>query len=115
MDLIEASDIKKRCKENTDELYKKDLNDPHSYGCVITHLEPDILEIKVSWALGSITMNKASEGYEIPAELCQTLKDAGMKVLYSICQQVWKTQQWPQDWKMSVFHLILNKGNVNQC
>ena len=102
MDLTKAQGIKKRCRENAKELYKKDLNDPHSYGCVITHLEPEILEIKVSWALESIAMNKASDDYEIPAELFLILKDAGMKVLHSICHQIWKTQQWPQDWKRSI-------------
>ena len=102
MNLTKAGYIKKRCRENTKELYKKELNDLHSYGCVITHLDPEILEIKVSWALESIAMNKASNDYEIPAELFPNLKDAGMKVLHSICQQIWKTQQWPQDWKRSI-------------
>ena len=85
---------------NTEELHKKDLNDPDNYNGVITHLEPDILECKVKWALGSSTTNKASGGDEIPAELFQILKDDASEVLHSICQQVWKTQQWPQDWKI---------------
>ena len=98
MDLTEAEDIKKRCQEYTEELYKKDLHDPdnHDDG-VITHLEPDILESEVKWALGSITMNKASGGNGIPVELFQILKDDAVKVLHSVCQQIWTTQQWPQD------------------
>ena len=103
MDLTEAEDIKKRWQEYTEELYKKDLHDPVIHGGVITHLEPDILEGEVKWALGSITRNKASEGDGIPAELFQILKDDAVNVLHSICQQIWKTQQWPQDWKRSVF------------
>ena len=99
MDLTEAEDIKKRWQEYAEELYKKDLHDPENHNGVITHLEPDILECEVKWALGSSTMNKASEGNEIPAELFQILKEVAMKVLHSICQQIWKTQQWPQDWK----------------
>ena len=99
----------------TEELYKKDLNDPESYDGVITHLESDILECKLKWAFGSITMNKASEGDGIPVELFQILKDDAAKVLHSICQQVWKTQQWPQDWKRSVFIPILKKGNAKEC
>ena len=102
MDLSEAEDIKKRWLEYT-ELYKKDLHDPDNYDGVITHLEPDILGCEVKWALGSITMNKASGGDGIPLELFQILKDDAVKVLHSICQQLWKTQQWPQDWKRSVF------------
>ena len=98
MDLTEAEDIKKRWQEYTDEFYVKDLNDPDNHNGVITHLEPDILECEVTWALGSITMNKASGGDGIP-ELFQILKDKAVKVLHSICQQIWKTQQWPQDWK----------------
>ena len=93
-DLTGSEDIKMRCQENT-ELYKKDLHDPDSHDGVITHLEPDILEFEVKWALGSITMNKASEGDGIPVELFQILKDDAVKVLHSICQQIWKTQQWP--------------------
>ena len=103
MDLTEAEDIKKRWQEYTEELYKKDLHDPDNHDAVITHLEPDILEREVKWALGSITMNKASAGDRIPVELFQIQKDDAVKVLHSICQQIWKTQQWPQDWKRSVF------------
>ena len=97
MDLTEAEDIKKRWQEYTEELYKKDLQNPDNHDGVITHLEPDILECEVKWALGSITMNKASGGDGIPADLFQVLKDDAVKVLHSICQQIWKTQQWPQD------------------
>ena len=98
-DLTEAEDIKKRWQEYTEGLYKKDLHDPDNHDGVVTHLESDILECKVKWALGSITMNKASGGDRIPVELFQILKDDAVKVLHSICQQIWKTQQWPQDWK----------------
>ena len=98
MDLIEAEDIKKRWQEYTEELYKKDVHDSENHDGVITHLEPDILECEVKWALGSITMNKASGGDGIPVELFQILKDDSVKVLHSICQQIWKTQQWPQNW-----------------
>ena len=115
MDLTEAEDIKKRWQEYTEELYKKDLHDPDNRNGVITHLEPDILECKVKWALGNITKNKASGGDGIPVELFQILKDAAVKVLYSICQQIWKTQQWPQDWKRSVFIIIPKKGNAKEC
>ena len=103
MDLTEAEDIKKRWLEYTEELYKKHFYDPGNHNGVITHLEPDILECKVRWALGSITTNKASAGDGIPVELFQILKDDAVNVLHSICQQTWKTQQWPQDWKRSVF------------
>ena len=103
MDLTEVEDIKKRLVEYTEELYKKDLHDPNNHDGVITHLEPDILECEVKWALESITKNKASGGDEIPVELFQILKDDAVKVLHSICQQIWKTQQWPQDGKWSVF------------
>ena len=103
MDLTEAEDIKKRWKEYTEELYKKDLPDPNNHDGVITHLEPDILEGEVKLALGSIPTAKASGGDGIPVELFQILKDDAVKVLHSTCQQIWKTQQWPQDWKMSVF------------
>ena len=96
MDLTEAKDIK-MWQEYTEELYKKDLHDPNNHDDVITHLQPDILECKVKWALGSITMNKASEGDGIPVELLQILKDDAVRVLYSTCQQIWKTQEWPQD------------------
>ena len=99
MDLTEAEDIKKRWQEHTEELYKKDLHDPNNHDDVITHLEPDILECKVKWTLGSITTNKASGGDGIPAELFQILKDDAVKVLHSICQQIWKTQQCPQTGK----------------
>ena len=99
MDLTEAKDIKKRWQEYTEDLYKKDLHNPDNHNSVITHLEPDILECEVKWALGSITMNKASRGDGIPVELFQILKDDAVKVLHSICQQIWKTQQWPQDWE----------------
>ena len=102
MDLTEAEDIKKRWQQYTDKLYKKDLNDQDNYYGVITHLEPDILECEVKWALGSISTNKASGGDRIPVELFQILKDDAVKVLHSICQQIWKTQQWPQDGKRSV-------------
>ena len=102
MDLTETEDIKKRWQEYT-QLYKKDLHDPDNHNGVIPHLEPDILECKVKWALGSITTNKASGSDGIPAELFQILKDDAVKVLHSICQHIWKTQQWPQDWKRSVF------------
>ena len=101
MDLTEAEDIKKRWQEYTEELYKKDLHYPDNHDGVITHLEPDILECEVNWALGSITTNKASGGNGIPVQLFQILKDDAVKVLHSICQQIWKTQQWPQDWKRS--------------
>ena len=93
----------------------KDLNDPDNHNGVITHLEPDILKCEVKWALGSITMNKASGGDGIPVELFQILKDDAVKVLHSICQQIWKTQQWPQDWKRSVFIPIPKKGNAKEC
>ena len=114
MDLTEAEDIKKRWQEYTEELYKKGLNDLHNHHGVITHLELDILECEVKWALGSMTMNKASGGDGIPVELFQILKDDAVKVLYSICQQIWKTQQWPQDWKRSVFIVIPKKGSAKK-
>ena len=113
-DLTEAEDIKK-WQEYTEELSKKDLHDPVNHDGVITHLEPDILESEVKWALGSITMNKVSGGDGIPAELFQILKDDAVKVLHSICQQIWKTQQWPQDWKRSVFIPIPKKDNAKEC
>ena len=103
MDLTEAEDIKKRWQEYTKKLYKKDHHDPYNHDGVITHLEPHILECEVKWALGSITMNKANGGDGIPVELFQILNDDVVKVVHSICQQIWKTQQWPQDWKRSVF------------
>ena len=110
----EAEDIKKRWQEYT-ELYKKDLHDQDNHDGVITHLEPDILECEVKWALGSITTNKASGGDGIPIELSQILKEHAVKVLHSICQQIWKTQQWPQGWKRSVFIPIPKKGNAKKC
>ena len=101
-------------QEYTEELYKKDLYNPDNHDGVITHLEPDILECEVKWALESITRNKASGGDGIPLELFQILKDVAVKVLHSICQQIWKTQQWPQDWKRSVFIPVSKKGNAKE-
>ena len=124
MDLTEAEDIKKRWQEYTEELYKKELHDPDNHNGMITHLEPDILECEVKWSLESITTNKASGGDGIPVdsggdgipvELFQILKDDAVKVLHSICQQIWKTQQSPQDWKRSVFIPIPKKGNAKEC
>ena len=97
------------------ELHKNDLHNPDNDDGVITHLEPDVMECKVKWALGSIAINTASGGDGIPVELFQILKDDAVKVLYSICQQIWKTQQWPQDWKSSVFIPIPKKGNAKEC
>ena len=114
MDLTEAENIKKRWQEYTEELYKKDLHDQDNHDGEITHPEPDSLECEVKWALGSISMNKASGGNGIPAELFQILKDDAVKVLHSICQQIWKTQQWPKDWKTSVFIPIPKKGNAKE-
>ena len=114
-DLTETEDNKKRWQEYTEELYKKDLHDPDNHDGVITHLEPDILECEVKWALESISTNKDSGGYGISFELFQILKDDAVKVLHSICQQIWKTQQWPQDWKTSVFIPIPKKGNPKEC
>ena len=114
MDLTEVEDIKKKWQEYT-ELYKKDLNNPDNHDGVIINLEPDILGCEVKWALGSITTNKASGGDGIPGELFKILKDDAVKVLHSICQQIWKTQQWPQDWKRSVCIPILKKGNAKEC
>ena len=111
----EAEDTKKRWQEYTEELYKKDLHDPGNHDGVITDLEPDILEYEVKWALESITTNKASGGDGIPVELLKILKDDAVKVLHSICQQIWKTQQWPQDWKRSVFIPIPKKGHAKEC
>ena len=111
MNLTEAGDIKKRWKEYT-ELYKKYLHDPNNHEGVITPWELDILECEAKWALESINMNKATGGDGIPVELFQILKDDAVKVLHSIYQQIWKTQQWPQDWKMSVFILIPKKGSA---
>ena len=115
IDLREAEDIKKRWKEYIEELYKKVLHDPDNHDGVITHLEPDILECEVRWALESVTMNKASGGDGIPVELFQILKDDAVKVLPSICQQIWKTHQWPQDWERSVLIPIPKEGNAKDC
>ena len=114
MHLTEAEDIKKRWQEYT-EVYKKYLHDPDNHNGMIIHLEPNILECEVKWVLGSITTNKASESDGIPVGLIQILKDDAVKVLHSICQQIWKTQQWPQGWKMSIFIPIPKKGNVKEC
>ena len=114
MDLVEAEDIKKRWQEYTEELCKKDLHDQDNHDGVITRPEPDIPECEVKWALGSITTNKASGGDGIPVQLFQILKDDAVKVLHSICQQVWKTQRLPQDWKRSVFIPIPMKGNAKE-
>ena len=114
MNLAEAEDIK-MWQEYTEQLYKRDLHDPDNHDGVITHLEPDILECNIKWVLGSITTNKASGGDGIPVELFQILKDDAVKVLHSICQQIWKPQQWPQDWKRSVFIPIPKKGNAKEC
>ena len=115
MDLTEE-DIKKRWQENTEEICKRDLNDPDNHDSVITHLQPDILECEGKWALGSITTNKASGGNGIPAELLQILKDDPVRVLHSTtCQQIWKTQQWPQDWKRSVFIPTPKKDSAKEC
>ena len=115
MFLPEAEDIKKSWQEYTEELCRKDLHDPDKHDGVITHLEPDILECEVKWAIGSITTNKASGGDGIPVELLEILKDDAVKVLHSLCQQIWKTQQWPQDWKRSVFIPVPKKGNAKEC
>ena len=114
-DLTEAEDIKKTWQVYTEKLYQKNLNDPDNHNGVITHLEPGILECEVKWALESITTNKASGGDGILAELFQILKDDAVKVLHSICKQIWKTQQWPRDWKRSVFIPIPKKGNAEEC
>ena len=113
--LTEAEDAKKRWQEYTEGLYKKNLHDPDNHNGLITQLEPDILECEVKWALGSITTNKLNEGDGIPIELFQILKDDAVKVLHSIRQQIWKTQQWPQDWKRSVFIPIPKKGTAKEC
>ena len=114
-DLTEAEEIKKRWQGYAEELYKKDLHDQDNHDDVVTYLEPVILKYEIKWALGSISMNKASGGDGIPVELFQILKDAAVKVLPSICEQIWKTQQWPQDWKRSVFIPIPKKGNAKEC
>ena len=115
MDLTEAEDVKKRQQEYTEELYKKHPQDPDNHNGVITHLKPDILECEVKWAVGRIITNKASRGDGISVELFQILKDDAVKVLHSIHQQIWKTQQWPQGWKRSVFIPIPKKGNDKEC
>ena len=115
MDLKGAEDIKKRQQEFTEELYKKDLHDPDNHDVVITDLEPNILECEIKWALESITTKKASGGDGIPVELFQILKDDAVKVLHSICQHIWKSQQSPQDWKRSLFIPISKKGNTKEC
>jgi len=115
MDLIAIEDIKKRWQEYTEELYKKDHHDPDNQDGGITPLEIDILECEVKWAVGSITTNEASWGDRVLVEMFQILKDDAMKVLHSICQQIWKTQQWPQGWERSVFIPIPKKGNVKEC
>ena len=114
-ELTEVEDIKKRWQEYTEELYKKELNDPDNHDIVITHLQPDILECQVNRALGSITTNNAIGGDGIPVELSHILKDDAVKVLHSVCQQIWKTQRGPQDWKKSIFMPILKKGNAKKC
>ena len=115
MDLTEAEDIKKRWQKYTEELYKKDLHNQDNHDGIISHLEPDILECEVKWALESIITNKDSGGDRIPVEPFQILEDDAMKVLHSICQLIWKTQHWPQDWKRSVFIPIPKKGNAKEC
>ena len=115
MDLTEAEDIKKRWQQYTEELYKKDPHDPDNHDAAIAHLEADILECEVKWAWGSIPKNKASGSYGIPVELFQILNDDAVKVLHSVCQQIWKTQAWPQDWKRSVFIPIPKTGNAKEC
>ena len=114
MDLTEAEDIK-RWHEYTEELYKKDLHDPDNHDGITIHLEPDILECEIKWAIGSITTNKASRGDRIPVELFQILKDDAVNMLHSIFQHIWKTRQWPQDWKRSIFIPIPKKGNAKEC
>ena len=115
MHLTEAEDIKKRWQEYTEELYQKDLHDPDNHNGGITHLEPDSLECEVKWTLGSITTNNASGDDGIPVELFHILKDDAMKVLHSMCQRIWETQQWPQDWKRLVFIPIPKKDNAKEC
>ena len=114
VDITEAEDIQKRWQEYTEELYKKDLHNPDNHDRVVTHLEPDILECEVKWALESITTKKASGGDGIPIELFQILKEDDVKVLHSIGQKIWKTQQWPQDWKRSIFIPVPKKGNAKE-
>ena len=114
-DLTETEETKKRWQEYTEELYKKGINDQDNHSGVITPLEPDILECEVKWALGSIPMNKASGGDGVPTELFKILKDDAVKVLCTICHQIWKIQQWLQDWKRSVFIPVPKKGNAKEC
>ena len=114
-DLVDAEEIKKRWIKYMEELYKKDLNEPDYYDGVVSHPEPDILESKVKLALESTAVNKASGYNKIPVELFKTFKDDAIKVLHSICQQIWKTQQWPQDWKRSIFTLIPKKDSTEEC
>ena len=114
-DLTEAEEIKKRWQEYTEEFYKKGLNDPENHNDVVTHQEPDILECEVKWAVGSITMNKASGGDGTPGEIFKILTDDAVKVLCSIFQQIWKTQQWPQDWKRGFFYFNFKKGKAKEC
>ena len=113
-DITEAQEIKKRWQDYTEELCKKGLNDPDNHDGVFTHLKPDILECEVKGALGNITMSKASGSDRIPDELFQILKDDAVKVLHSVCQEIWRTQQWPHDWKRSVFIPISEKGNAKE-
>ena len=115
VDLTEAEDVKKRWQDYTEELYKKDLHDPDNHDGVITHLEPDVLEWEVKWASGSIAANTASGGDGVPGELFKILRDDAVKVLHSICHQIWRMQQWPQDWKRSVFIPIPKKGDAKEC
>ena len=114
-DLVDAEKIKKRWKGYTEELYKKDLNEPDYYDSVVSHLEPDILECEVKWALRSTAVNKASGCDDILAELFKYLKDDAIKVLHSLCQKIWKTQLWSQDWKRSILIPIPKKGSTKEC
>ena len=114
-DPVDVEEIKKRWKEYMEELYKKDLNEPDNHDGVVSQPEPDILEDEVKWALGSTAVNKASGCSEIPAELFKALKDDAIKVLHSICQQIWKTQRWPQDWKRSTLIPVPKKGSTKEC
>ena len=115
MDLTDAEDIKKRQQEYTEELYKNDLNDPDNHEGVIIHLETDILESEAMWALGSITTNKANGSDGSPVELFQILNDESVKVLHSICKEIWKTEQWPQNWKRSIFISVPKKVKAKKC
>ena len=113
--IVDAEEIKKRWKEYKEELYKGELNEPDYYNGVVSHLKPDILEREVKWALGSTAVNKASGCDGIPVELFKTLKGDAIKVLHSMCQQIWKTQQWPQDWKRSILIPVPEKGSTKEC